>query len=377
MKTSDFYFELPPELIAQTPLPRRDASRLMCVDKLSGAVLHRRFTDLAEILRPGDLLVMNDSRVLPARLIGTTAHGGAAEILLLTQKSDAVWECLVKPGKRLKSGAIVNFGTSELSAEIADVLPDGNRLVRFRYDGVFLEILEELGTMPLPPYIRERLTDSSRYQTVYAREPGSAAAPTAGLHFTSELLSALEARGVELRYITLHVGLGTFRPVKADNLLEHKMHSEFCVVPDETLEAVHRAKRESRRVIAVGTTACRALESGLIPPPLPPQTLPDTTARTAPENGRRVGISSATVGDTTAQTVLESGAVSGWVDIFIYPGYEFNTVDALITNFHLPESTLIMLVSALAGRENVLNAYRTAVEARYRFFSFGDAMFIS
>jgi len=331
MKTSDFYYDLPEELIAQTPLERRDSSRLMCLDKVGGEIHHRHFSDLTELLQAGDVLVMNDSKVLPARLIGETSGGGAAEVLLLTQRGDDVWECLVRPGKRLRVGAEVKFG-GELNAVIEEVLPDGNRLVKFEYNGVFLEILDRLGSMPLPPYIKARLEDKERYQTVYARESGSAAAPTAGLHFTPELLRTLAEKGIELRYVTLHVGLGTFRPVKVDNVLEHKMHSEYCIVSAETRLAVDRAKIEHRRVIAVGTTACRALESEID---------------------------------------------SGWVDIFIYPGYKFKSIDALITNFHLPESTLIMLVSALAGKDKVLAAYRTAVEEKYRFFSFGDAMFIS
>jgi S-adenosylmethionine:tRNA ribosyltransferase-isomerase len=287
------------------------------------------------LLNAGDVLVMNDSRVLPARLLGTIGVSNA-EILLLNDKGGDIWECLVKPGRKLRAGAKVTFG-GELQAEIIEVLPDGNRLVKFEYGGLFLEVLERLGTMPLPPYIKARLEDSERYQTVYSKELGSAAAPTAGLHFTPELLETLKAKGVELRWLTLRVGLGTFRPVKVENVSEHKMHSEYCVVPEETKNAVALAKAEGRRVVAVGTTACRALESF---------------------------------------AELDSGVTSGWVNIFIYPGYTFKAVDALITNFHLPESTLIMLVSALAGRENVLSAYKTAVNERYRFFSFGDAMFI-
>ncbi|MDR0819527.1 MAG: tRNA preQ1(34) S-adenosylmethionine ribosyltransferase-isomerase QueA [Oscillospiraceae bacterium] len=335
MKTSDFWYDLPEELIAQTPLERRDSSRLMCLDKNSGEIQHRRFSDLPMLLNAGDVLVMNDSRVLPARLLGTIGVSNA-EILLLNDKGGDIWECLVKPGRKLRAGAKVTFG-GELQAEIIEVLPDGNRLVKFEYGGLFLEVLERLGTMPLPPYIKARLEDSERYQTVYSKELGSAAAPTAGLHFTPELLETLKAKGVELRWLTLRVGLGTFRPVKVENVSEHKMHSEYCVVPEETKNAVALAKAEGRRVVAVGTTACRALESF---------------------------------------AELDSGVTSGWVNIFIYPGYTFKAVDALITNFHLPESTLIMLVSALAGRENVLSAYKTAVNERYRFFSFGDAMFI-
>ncbi|MDR2360538.1 MAG: tRNA preQ1(34) S-adenosylmethionine ribosyltransferase-isomerase QueA [Oscillospiraceae bacterium] len=337
MKTSDFYYSLPPELIAQTPSERRDGSRLMCLDKSSGAVSHRLFSNLPKLLRSGDLLVLNDSRVLPARLMGRRESGGAAEILLLRNLESGVWECLAKPGKSLRVGARVTFGDGELSALIEDVLPDGNRVVRFEYAGIFSEVLERLGTMPLPPYIKIRLDDPERYQTVYCRESGSAAAPTAGLHFTPELLSEIERNGVELRYLTLHVGLGTFRPVKVGSISEHKMHSEFVIIPDETKAAVLRAKRDRRRIIAVGTTACRGLESD----------------------------------------IMSGAANSGFVNSFIYPGYKFKLVDALLTNFHLPESTLIMLVSAIAGRENVLAAYRDAIRERYRFFSFGDAMFIS
>ncbi|MDR3148557.1 MAG: tRNA preQ1(34) S-adenosylmethionine ribosyltransferase-isomerase QueA [Oscillospiraceae bacterium] len=336
MKTSDFYYDLPAELIAQTPLERRDGSRLLCLDRLSGATEHRRFSDLPELLREGDLLVLNDSRVLPARLIGRKESGGTAEILLLRDLGDDTWECLVKPGKSIRTGTRITFGEGELTAVITEVLPDGNRLIRFEYSGVFLEALERLGTMPLPPYIKERLEDQERYQTVYSRATGSAAAPTAGLHFTEELIADIKRRGIEIRYLTLHVGLGTFRPVKTDNILEHKIHSEFVIIPDETKVAVLSAKREGRRVIAVGTTVCRSLESN----------------------------------------VMSGTENSGWVDIFIYPGYEFKFADALITNFHLPESTLIMLVSAFAGREKVLAAYKEAIRERYRFFSFGDAMMI-
>ena len=340
MKTSDFYFDLPPELIAQTPLERRDGSRLLALDRTTGATRHMRFYDLPALLRPGDCLVLNDSRVLPARLIGKRAGGGACEVLLLIDRGDKVWECLVRPGKKLRPGAVVTFGDGELSAEVVGEVEGGNRLVRFDYDGIFLEILERLGKMPLPPYIKEELTDGERYQTVYSRVVGSAAAPTAGLHFTPELLEQIQAMGVKVCYVTLHVGLGTFRPVKAENLDEHEMHSEYCVIPQETADVVNETKRAGGRVICVGTTSCRTIESWAGP-------------------------------DGTLS------ASAGWTNIFIYPGYRFKVLDALITNFHLPESTLIMLVSALAGREHVLAAYEEAVRERYRFFSFGDAMFIA
>ena len=339
MKTSDFTFDLPPELIAQTPLERRDASRLLALDKNTGGFRHMRFYDLPSLLRPGDCLVLNDSRVLPARLVGRRAGGGACEVLLLTDRGNGVWECLVRPGRRLRPGAGITFGDGELSAEIADVTEGGNRLVRFSYEGIFLEILERLGKMPLPPYIRAELEDAERYQTVYSREVGSAAAPTAGLHFTRELLERVQAMGVKVCYVTLHVGLGTFRPVKTENLDEHEMHSEYCVIPQETANLINETKRAGGRVICVGTTSCRTVESW------------------AGEDGTL-------------------SASAGWTNIFIRPGYRFKVLDALITNFHLPESTLIMLVSALAGRERVLDAYAEAVRERYRFFSFGDAMFI-
>ncbi len=338
-KTHDFYYELPPELIAQTPLEQRDASRLMALDKVTGAIRHLRFTDLPSLLRPGDCLVLNDSRVLPARLLGKRETGGACELLLLTDKGDNVWECLARPGRKLRKGAKVTFGAGELSAEIVEELPDGNRLVRFQYEGIFLETLEKLGKMPLPPYIKEELQDGERYQTVYSKVTGSAAAPTAGLHFTKELLSEIEDMGVKLCYVTLHVGLGTFRPVKVENLEEHEMHAEYCVIPPETASVIRETKERGGRVICVGTTSCRTVESF------------------AEEDG----------------TVA---ARSGWTNIFIYPGYRFKVMDGLITNFHLPESTLIMLVSALAGREHILAAYEEAVRQRYRFFSLGDAMFI-
>ena len=338
MKTHDFYFDLPQELIAQTPLERRDGSRLLVLDKSTGAVEHRHFYDLPEYLHPGDCLILNNSRVLPARLLGhRLPGGGACEILLLIDRGDNVWECLVRPGKK---GAQVSFGDGELTAEIVEELPDGNRLVRFEYEGIFLEVLERLGKMPLPPYIKEELQDQERYQTVYSKVNGSAAAPTAGLHFTPELLERVQAMGVKVGYVTLHVGLGTFRPVKEEEITDHAMHSEYCVIPQETAELINETRKNGGRVICVGTTSCRTLESH------------------AAEDGTMT-------------------ASAGWTDIFIYPGYRFKVTDALITNFHLPESTLIMLVSALAGREHILNAYRQAVEERYRFFSFGDAMFIS
>ena len=341
MKKSDFYFDLPQELIAQTPLAQRDASRLLCLDKDSGKVAHRHFYEITSLLRPGDCLVLNDSRVLPARLIGhRLPGGGACEVLLLLDRGEDLWECLVRPGKKLRPGTRLSFGTGELTAEIEAEVAGGNRLVRFHYEGIFLEVLERLGEMPLPPYIKEKLTDRERYQTVYSREPGSAAAPTAGLHFTKALLEQIAAQGVNVCYVTLHVGLGTFRPVKEENILDHEMHSEFCIVPEETARIITETKRAGGRVIAVGTTSCRTLES-----------FAEADGTMRPH--------------------------SAWTDIFIYPGYQFKCVDALVTNFHLPESTLIMLVSALAGREHILSAYQTAVEARYRFFSFGDAMFIA
>lgn len=339
MKTSDFYYDLPQELIAQTPLQRRDSSRLMTLDRHSGAIGHHHFYELPDFLREGDCLVLNNSRVLPARLIGRRETGGAAEILLLTDRGDNVWECLVRPGKKLRAGATVSFGDGQLTAQIQEVLPDGNRLVHFQYEGIFLEILEQLGKMPLPPYIKEELADGERYQTVYSKVAGSAAAPTAGLHFTPELLKQVEEKGVQLAYVTLHVGLGTFRPVKEEELETHDMHSEYCEIPPEAAESINRTKERGGRVICVGTTSCRTLESF------------------AEEDGWIV-------------------PQSGWTNIFIYPGYRFKCLDALITNFHLPESTLIMLVSALAGREHTLAAYREAVKERYRFFSFGDAMLI-
>ncbi len=340
MKTSDFYYELPKELIAQTPLKDRSASRLMVLDKESGAVEHKHFTDIVDLLNEGDALILNDTKVLPARLYGVKEDtGGAIEFLLLHRKEIDVWEVILRPGRRAKPGARFVFGNGELKAEILETLNEGNRLVKFTYDGVFEEVLDRLGEMPVPPYITEKLRDKNRYQTVYAKHPGSAAAPTAGLHFTPELLEKIKAKGVNIGFLTLHVGLGTFRPVKAEDISEHKMHSEFYILPQGTAELVNKTKAAGKRVISVGTTATRVLETaGADGLPLKEQT--------------------------------------GWTNIFIYPGRKFNVIDALITNFHLPESTLIMLVSALAGRENVLNAYNEAVKERYRFFSFGDAMFI-
>lgn len=339
MNKSDFFFDLPKELIAQTPLEQRDHSRLMHLDKQTGAIEHRHFYELPEMLRAGDCLVLNDSRVLPARLIGARPTGGSVEVLLLRDLGGGKWECLTKPGRKTLPGTDISFGGGELTATVAEVCEGGNRIIQFHYDGIFLEILEHLGKMPLPPYIKEELRDPERYQTVYSRELGSAAAPTAGLHFTKELLNVIASRGVKVCYLTLHVGLGTFRPVKEDNIEDHEMHSEFCIVPEETARVVTETKKNGGRVVCVGTTSCRTVESFAKPD------------------------------GTLAPT-------SGWTDIFIYPGYQFKCMDALITNFHLPESTLIMLVSALAGREHILNAYKTAVDEEYRFFSFGDAMFI-
>jgi len=339
LKTSDFYYDLPEELIAQTPLQQRDTSRLMVLGRHSGEVAHRHFFDILDYLKAGDCLVMNDSRVLPARLLGHRPTGGAVEVLLLRDLGDKKWECLCKPGRKMQVGSQVIFGNGELTATIQAVQEDGNRVVEFHYEGIFLEVLERLGKMPLPPYIKAELQDQERYQTVYSREVGSAAAPTAGLHFTNELLEKIRAKGVRTAFVTLHVGLGTFRPVKAENILEHHMHSELCMMSTETAAILNETKASGGRVICVGTTSCRTLES----------------------------------------LVNEDGsfeAKSKWTEIFIYPGYTFKAMDGLITNFHLPESTLVMLVSAFAGRENVLSAYRTAVEERYRFFSFGDAMCI-
>ena len=340
MKKSDFYFDLPERLIAQHPLEQRDASRMMVLDRRDGSVTHRHFHDMLEYVKPGDCVVFNNSRVIPARLMGhAVGHVTPIEVLLLTDKGDGLWECLVRPGRKLKPGAQVSFGEGRLTATVEAEVSGGNRLVRFHYQGIFLEVLEELGKMPLPPYIKEELQDQERYQTVYSKVLGSAAAPTAGLHFTPELLRQIQEMGVKLCYVTLHVGLGTFRPVKAEDISEHEMHSEYCIIPEETARIINETKRNGGRVICVGTTSCRTVESF------------------AAEDG----------------TLKES---AGWTSIFIYPGYRFKVLDALITNFHLPQSTLIMLVSALAGREHVLAAYEEAVKERYRFFSFGDAMFI-
>lgn len=339
LKTHDFWYELPEELIAQTPLQQRDSSRLMVLDRASGAVSHKHFYDILDYLQPGDCLVMNDSRVLPARLLGRRPTGGAVEVLLLKELGDNQWECLVKPGKKMQVGQQVIFGDGELTAEVADVRDDGNRVVRFSYEGIFLEVLDRLGKMPLPPYIKAELADQERYQTVYSRESGSAAAPTAGLHFTKELLNKLQSKGIRLAFVTLHVGLGTFRPVKAEDITKHHMHSELCMINDATASLLNETKRNGGRIVCVGTTSCRTLES-----------LVNDDGTFVPK--------------------------TAWTDIFIYPGYRFKAMDALITNFHLPESTLVMLVSAFAGREHVLHAYSEAVRERYRFFSFGDAMFI-
>lgn len=340
MKTSDFYYDLPQELIAQTPIEKRDDSRLMTLDRTTGEMGHHRFYELPDFLNPGDCLILNDSRVLPARLLGRRLPGGGTcEVLLLIDRGERVWECLVRPGRKMRRGARLSFGDGELTAEVVDEIEGGNRLIRFDYEGIFLEVLERLGKMPLPPYIKEELQDRERYQTVYSKNTGSAAAPTAGLHFTPELLARIRAKGVEIGYVTLHVGLGTFRPVKEDNITDHKMHSEYCIIPQETAELVNRTKSGGGRCVCVGTTSCRTLESR------------------SREDGH-----------------VEAGG--GWTDIYIYPGYRFKVMDALVTNFHLPESTLVMLVSAFSGRERILSAYQEAVRRRYRFFSFGDAMFL-
>ena len=339
MKTQDFFYDLPEELIAQTPLEQRDSSRLLVLDKNTGDLQHRHFFDIIDFLLPGDCLVLNNSRVLPARLIGHRPTGGAVEVLLLRDLGDKKWECLCKPGRKMQPGSQVIFGNGELSATVAEVREDGNRVVEFHYEGIFLEVLERLGKMPLPPYIKAELADQERYQTVYSKEVGSAAAPTAGLHFTNELLDKVRAKGVKTAFVTLHVGLGTFRPVKAEEITQHHMHSELCMISAETAEILNETRRNGGRIVCVGTTSCRTLES----------------------------------------LVNEDGtfqASSKWTEIFIYPGYKFKAMDALITNFHLPESTLVMLVSAFAGRESVLHAYEEAVKERYRFFSFGDAMYI-
>ena len=339
MKTRDFWYDLPEELIAQTPLKQRDSSRLCVLDRATGAVSHRHFYDILEYMQPGDCLVMNDSRVLPARLLGHRPTGGAVEVLLLKDLGENKWECLCKPGRKMQIGNEVIFGDGELSAKVTDVLDDGNRIVEFCYEGIFLEVLERLGKMPLPPYIKAELADQERYQTVYSREVGSAAAPTAGLHFTEELLQKVRDKGISTAFVTLHVGLGTFRPVKAEEITSHHMHSELCMMNEETAALLNKTRADGGRIICVGTTSCRTLESLANP-------------------------------DGSFE------ARSKWTEIFIYPGYEFRAMDGLITNFHLPESTLVMLVSAFAGRENVLGAYREAVQQQYRFFSFGDAMLI-
>lgn len=339
MKTHDFFYELPEELIAQTPLEKRDNSRLMVLDKENGQVSHRHFYDIIDYLKPGDCLVMNDSRVLPARLLGHRPTGGAVELLLLRDLGEKCWECLAKPGRKLQAGQEVVFGNGELTATVVSVQDDGNRVVEFHYDGIFLEVLERLGKMPLPPYIKAELQDQERYQTVYSRQVGSAAAPTAGLHFTNALLDKIREKGIKTAFVTLHVGLGTFRPVKAEDILEHHMHSELCMLGQETADILNETRKNGGRIICVGTTSCRTLESLV-----------------------------------NADGSFE--AKSKWTDIFIYPGYQFKAMQALITNFHLPESTLVMLVSAFAGRDHVLAAYAEAVEEKYRFFSFGDAMFI-
>jgi S-adenosylmethionine:tRNA ribosyltransferase-isomerase len=340
MNVSEFTYELPVELIAQEPIEERQLSRLMVLDKKSGEIEHRVFKDIVQFLEPGDCLVLNDTRVIPARLLGEKeGSGGKIEFVLLKKMDGDIWEVILRPGKKAKPGSRFVFGDGLLKAEVIDILEEGNRLVRLEYDGVFEQILDKVGVMPLPPYITKQLEDRERYQTVYSKYKGSAAAPTAGLHFTKELLSELENKGVDITYVTLHVGLGTFRPVKADNILDHKMHSEYYNINAEACSKINKAKENGKRVIAVGTTSCRVLE---------------------------------TAGEAAGQISPKSG----WTDIFIYPGYKFKIIDALITNFHLPESTLIMLVSALAGKDKVMNAYNTAVGERYRFFSFGDAMLI-
>lgn len=340
MKTSDFYFDLPQELIAQDPLEDRSSSRLLVLDRETGEIRHQIFKDIAAYLNPGDCLVVNDTKVIPARLFGTKVGTDAKiEVLLLKRKENNIWETLVKPGKKAKPGTKISFGEGLLMGEVIDVVEEGNRLIQFSYEGVFEEILDQLGQMPLPPYITHQLKDKNRYQTVYAKHDGSAAAPTAGLHFTPELLEEIQRKGIKIAHVTLHVGLGTFRPVKVEDVTEHHMHSEFYIVEEDQAKLINDTKKNGGKVISVGTTSCRTLESA------------------TDENG-----------------ILKAG--SGWTEIFIYPGYQFKMIDHLITNFHLPESTLLMLVSALAGKENIMNAYETAVKERYRFFSFGDAMLI-
>ena len=339
MKTSDFYYDLPQRLIAQTPLQKRDESRLLVMDRKTGALEHRHFYDILEYLQPGDTLVVNNSRVIPARLLGHRPTGGAVEVLLLRDCGDGIWECLTKPGRKTLVGQELIFGDGLLTATVVEALDDGNKMVQFHYDGIFLEILEQLGKMPLPPYIKKELADGERYQTVYSKVNGSAAAPTAGLHFTKELLENIQQKGISIGEITLHVGLGTFRPVKVEDVDNHKMHSEFCMIDAETAELLNQTRHNGGRIVCVGTTSCRTLES-------------------------------------LVNADGTFSAKSAWTDIFIYPGYQFKAMDALITNFHLPESTLVMLVSAFSTRENILHAYQVAVEQEYRFFSFGDAMFI-
>ena len=340
MKTSDFYYDLPQELIAQDPLEDRSSSRLMHLSLKDGSIEHRHFTDVLDYLEEGDCLVINDTKVIPARLYGHKEETGALiEILLLKRRENDIWECLVKPGKKARPGAKITFGNGILKGKIIDVVDEGNRLIQFHYEGIFEEILDQLGEMPLPPYITHKLKDKNRYQTVYAKNEGSAAAPTAGLHFTKELLEKVKEKGVNIAHVTLHVGLGTFRPVKVDDVESHHMHSEFYIVEEDQAKLINDTKKAGKRVIAVGTTSCRTLESA-----------------------------------TGEDGILKAG--SGWTEIFIYPGYHFKMIDALITNFHLPESTLVMLVSALAGKENIMHAYETAVQEKYRFFSFGDAMII-
>ena len=340
MDVKDFNFDLPQELIAQDPLDDRASSRLLVLDKDTGAVTHRVFRDIVEYLRPGDCLVINDTKVIPARLMGVKADTGAKiEVLLLKRRENDIWETLVKPGKKAKPGTELSFGDGLLTGTVVETVDDGNRLIQFHYEGIFEEILDQLGEMPLPPYITHKLKDKNRYQTVYAKNEGSAAAPTAGLHFTKELLEKVKEKGVNIAHVTLHVGLGTFRPVKVDDVESHHMHSEFYIVEEDQAKLINDTKKAGKRVIAVGTTSCRTLESA-----------------------------------TGEDGILKSG--SGWTEIFIYPGYHFKMIDALITNFHLPESTLVMLVSALAGKENIMHAYETAVQEKYRFFSFGDAMIL-
>ena len=339
LKTSDFYFDLPEELIAQDPLMDRSGSRLLMLDKQSGKTKHETFKNIIDYLNPGDCLVLNNTKVIPARLIGNRETGGQVEVLLLKRQQNDVWETLVKPGKKCKPGAKLSFGEGLLKAEVLETVDEGNRLIKFEYEGIFEEVLDELGEMPLPPYITHKLQDKNRYQTVYAKYEGSAAAPTAGLHFTKELLEKIEEKGIKIAYVTLHVGLGTFRPVKVDNVLEHHMHSEYYEITKEAADTINEAKKCGNKIICVGTTSCRTIESA------------------ADENGH-----------------LEPKCDN--TEIFIYPGYQFKVLDELITNFHLPESTLVMLVSALAGKNNVLNAYEEAIKEKYRFFSFGDAMFI-